>query len=175
MFWDIFLLAFGILMILAFISNWRDSQKNDPISDELKFLIENTLIPLKKEIQEEYNPDAIVFAKVNEADPMPDLKDKDNISACAFIVNKTLYLRSIQNPKLCLEIPFGEIKYMIKYNKKWIYDITGYPFAFRLKKEGPKDIMFSAIRYRYWRDQEYKDVLDPQPFINILTENLTLK
>ena len=83
MFWDIFLLAFGILMSLAFISNWRDSQKNDPISDELKFLIENTLIPLKKEIQEEYNPDAIVFAKVNEADPMPDLKDKDNISACS--------------------------------------------------------------------------------------------
>ena len=49
MFWDIFLLAFGIAMVLAFIHNWRYKQKNDPISDELRFLIENTLIPLKKE------------------------------------------------------------------------------------------------------------------------------
>ncbi len=174
MFWDIFLLAFGIAMVLAFIHNWRYKQKNDPISDELRFLIENTLIPLKKEIQEEYNPDAIIFAEMNKVDPMPELEDKDNISACAFIVDKTLYLRSIPNPELCLIVPFDEIKHMLKHNPKSVASSTGYFFTFTLK-ESLKGISFNAIRYRYWRDQEYKDVLDPQPFINILTENLTLK
>lgn len=175
MFRDIFLLAFGIAMVLAFIHNWRYKQKNDPISDELKFLIENTLIPLKKEIQEEYNPDAIVFVEVDKAEPMPELEDKDHISACAFIVDNTIHLRSIPNPELCLEIPFNEIKFMVKYGEKRIYSITGCPFSFWLKKQDANNIMLHAIRYRYWRDQEYKDVLDPQPFINILTENLTLK
>lgn len=174
MFRDIFLLAFGIAMVLAFIHNWRYKQKNDPISDELKFLIENTLIPLKKEIQEEYNPDAIIFVSVDKVPPMPELVDKDNISACAFIVDKTLYLRSIPNPELCLMLPFDEIKHMFKENPREIGSSTGYYFGFRLK-ESLKTMYFTAIRYRYWRDQEYKDVLDPQPFINILTENLTLK
>lgn len=185
MFWDIFRIAVFLFMIGSLIYNVIDNKKHGPISDGLLSLIEDTLIPFREKLQKEIEPDAIIFVSCF-GNPLlgMDIKsgipyDGENVNACFYIKDKELTMMSMENPDLQLHIPFEDIYDVTTSNKPSPKSIgKSIVMSIRLNNDsyGCRKLRYFTIPYRsrHEQDKQYKDVIDPTPFINILGENVPI-
>lgn len=168
MFWDIFRIALFAVVIFAFFHN----RKYGALDNEYVSLVENSISPFYHKITESHNPNAIIFAGITKAPaPITDLIDKKlptlHPTVCIFILNEKIVLQSIYDPDLQLELSFEDIDcvYISPLKKVSRHYCIGFDTVDCMK------ITFFTSTYRPWCDQQYKNILDPQPFLNILKNN----
>lgn len=169
MFWDIFRIALFAFVIFVFFHN----RKYGTLDNEYVSLIENSVSPFHHEIKESHNPNAIIFAGITKTPPpLTELINKKlaalHPTVCIFIKNEKIVIQSIHDPDLRLELSFEDIDRVSVTPLKKIS--SDYCVAFYLKKDGAEITLFTSF-YRPWCDQQYKDILDPQPFFKILKNN----